>query len=90
MSIWRTERLRFLPKENKKSLATEVSYAKSAQIVAGGEVSRQSVRNSILRLGGIEKEAEVGKPKRRVKELHIFADEDHVHMVILRQYRLES
>ena len=62
------------------SLATEVSYAKSAQIVAGGEVSRQSVRNSILRLGGIEKEAEVGKPKRRVKELHIFADEDHVHM----------
>lgn len=62
------------------SLATEVSYAKSAQIATGGEVSRQSVRNSILRLGGIEKEPEGGKPKRRVKELHIFADEDHVHM----------
>ena len=62
------------------SYATDVSYAKSAQIVAEGEVSKQSVRNSILRLGGIEKEAEGGIEKRKVKELHIFADEDHVHM----------
>ena len=61
-------------------LATEVSYAKSAQIVTGGEVSRQSVRNCILKLGGIEKELEPGKPKRKVKELHVFADEDHVHL----------
>ena len=61
-------------------LATEVSYAKSARIVTGGEVSRQSVRNCILKLGGIEKELEPGKPKRKVKELHVFADEDHVHL----------
>lgn len=61
-------------------LATEVSYAKSAQIVTEGEVSRQSVRNCILKLGGIEKELEPGKPKRKVKELHVFADEDHVHL----------
>ena len=62
------------------SLATEVSYENSAQIVTGGEVSRQSVRNSILRLGGIEKRAEEGAAKRKVRELHVFADEDHVHM----------
>ena len=62
------------------SLATEVSYENSAQIVTDGEVSRQSVRNSILRLGGIEKRPEEGAAKRKVRELHVFADEDHVHM----------
>ena len=62
------------------SIATEVSYENSAQIVTGGEVSRQSVRNSILRLGGIEKRPEEGAAKRKVRELHVFADEDHVHM----------
>ena len=62
------------------SLATEVSYENSAHIVTDGEVSRQSVRNSILRLGGIEKRPEEGAAKRKVRELHVFADEDHVHM----------
>ena len=62
------------------SMATEVSYAKSAEIVTGGEVSRQSVRECIVRLGGIEKKPRQEGAKRKVKELHIFADEDHVHM----------
>ena len=62
------------------SLATEVSYAKSAENGTGGEVSRQSVRNRILQLGGIEKKREEGKAKRKVEELHVFADEDHVHL----------
>ncbi len=43
-----------------------------------GKVSRQSVRNSILKIKVPEKEAkETGK---EVRELHIFADEDHAHM----------
>lgn len=37
------------------SLATEVSYAKSAQFCAAGAISRQSVRNKILKLGALEK-----------------------------------
>lgn len=60
--------------------ATEVSYAKSAQIVTDGNVSRQTVRNKILELGSIEKTVVEDSQKRAVKELHVFADEDHVHM----------
>lgn len=62
------------------SLATEVSYAKSAQIATCGMVSRQSVRNKVLELGPLEKKMEPQAEKRNVKELHVFADEDHVHM----------
>ena len=29
---------------------------------------------------GIEKRPEEGAAKRKVRELHVFADEDHVHM----------
>ena len=36
------------------SLATEVSYAKSAQFGAVDAISRQSVRNKILKLGALE------------------------------------
>lgn len=35
--------------------AAEVSYAKSAEIVTDGAVSRQSVRNHILKLSNLEK-----------------------------------
>lgn len=62
------------------SLATEVSYAKSAQLVAAGAISRQSVRNKILKLGALEKRPDPTEEKRAVKELHVFADEDHVHL----------
>lgn len=61
------------------SLATDVSYAKSAAIVTGGEISRQTVKNQIRKLGLLEKERE-GEKKREVPELHIYADEDHVSM----------
>lgn len=62
------------------SMATEVSYAKSAETVTDGQVSRQCVRDCILKLGAIEKRPQPEESKRKVKELHIFADEDHVHM----------
>lgn len=57
--------------------AAEVSYAKSADIVTGGAVSRQTVRNKLLKLTVPEKES---PEKRSVRELHVYADEDHVHM----------
>jgi len=55
--------------------AAEVSYEKSAAIVTGGEVSKQTVKNKIVTVGSLEKEAPV--EKRVVKELHVFADECH-------------
>jgi len=58
--------------------ATEVSYAKSSAIVTGGLVSRQTVKNHIMKIQVPEnKPKEIGK---EVKELHVYADEDHVHM----------
>ena len=59
--------------------AAETSYARSAQIVTDGAVSRQTVRNHILKLSVPEKEPEWSE-KKEVKELHVYADEDHVHM----------
>ena len=58
--------------------ATEFSYQKSTNIVTNGEISRQTVRNKILKAPTLEVIPPV--EKREVKELHIFADEDHVHM----------
>ena len=61
------------------SLATDVSYEKSAMIASGGRLSRQTVKNHIRKLPALEKQLE-NSEKRIVKELHIYADEDHVHM----------
>lgn len=58
--------------------AAAVSYARSADIVTKGAVSRQTVRNKLLKLN--VPEAEVGTEQKVVKTLHIYADEDHVHM----------
>lgn len=58
--------------------AADVSYAKSSAIVTGGTVSRQTVRNKLLKLAIPEKEMPERKPY--VRELHVYADEDHVHM----------
>lgn len=60
------------------NLAADVSYAKSAAISTGGQISRQSVRNRILKLR-LPEEA-IPEEKKEIKELHIYADEDHVHM----------
>ena len=59
--------------------ATEESYGKSAADVTGGEVSRQTVRNKILKAPALEKQPE-GTEKRQVRVLDVYADEDHVHM----------
>ena len=42
-------------------------------------VKLRSVRNHILKLSVPEKEPEWSE-KKEVKELHVYADEDHVHM----------
>ena len=61
------------------SLATDMSYAKSASIATAGSVSRQTVKNHIRKVNNLEKHPE-NPQKRVVKELHVYADEDHVHM----------
>lgn len=61
------------------SLATEVSYAKSTAICSDGLVSRQTVKNQIQKIRTLEK-APQRDEKKGVAELHIYADEDHVHM----------
>lgn len=58
--------------------ATEVSYAKSADIVTGGAVSRQFVHNHILKTSPPEKQPKT--LKKTVSTLYVYADEDHVHM----------
>ena len=58
--------------------AAEVSYARSADIVTGGAVSRQTVHNHILNADIPEKQPEI--EKKKVSKLHVYADEDHVHM----------
>lgn len=55
-----------------------MSYAQSSKMVTGEKVSRQTGRNSIKKVKVPEKE--VGGAKKEKGELHIFADEDHVHM----------
>lgn len=58
--------------------AADCSYAKSAAIVTGGAISRQTVKNHIGKLQIPEKEPE--KKGKAIRELHIYADEDHAHM----------
>ena len=59
--------------------ATEYSYAKSSKIVTDGKVSRQTVRNKILKAPELEV-VSLPSEKKPVRELHVFADEDHVHL----------
>lgn len=60
------------------SQAADTSYEKSSQIVTGGAVSRQTVHDQILKVK--VPEAKPKQEKRVVKELHVYADEDHAHM----------
>lgn len=60
------------------SLASDMSYARSSAVATGGNVSRQTVRNHILKLE--VPESPPMEENRKVRELHVFADEDHVHM----------
>ena len=60
-------------------LSTEHSYAKSAALASSGKVSRQTVKNFIAKAPTLELHPAVTE-KKVVKELHIFADEDHAHL----------
>ena len=59
--------------------ACEESYRKSSEHTTGGAVSRQTVRNAILSCDE-EIEIQASEEKLTIKELHIHADEDHVHL----------
>ena len=58
--------------------AADCSYAKSVAIVTGGAISRQTVKNHIKKLKVPEKEPD--QKGKAIRELHIYADEDHAHM----------
>ena len=60
------------------SHAADMSYAKSTDEVTGGSISRQSVHTLIRKMPVLE--IPIPEEKRKTKELHIYADEDHVHM----------
>ena len=70
------------------NLAADVSYQKSADIVSGGSVSRQTVKNKIKETGILEKG--ISDRKKDVEELHIHADEDHAHIQKYRKRGKES
>lgn len=59
--------------------ATVGSYERSTQDVTCGIVSRQTVRNHILRAPELEREPRISE-KRKVEILDVYADEDHVHL----------
>lgn len=60
------------------TLATDVSYAKSVEYATAGEVSRQTVHNTIKKVPHLEKMPV--KEHKKVEAIHIYVDEDHVHM----------
>ncbi|MCR5175049.1 MAG: ISLre2 family transposase [Oscillospiraceae bacterium] len=63
--------------------ATECSYGKSARSVSeafacGERISRQTVKRKIEKAAMLEKEPP--EEKKAVRELHVYADEDHAHL----------
>lgn len=78
VGIRRYERIGDTVSADMVNLAADVSYAKSTRIATGGEISRQSVHDHILKLE--VPETCMSEERRTVKHLHIYADEDHVHM----------
>jgi len=58
--------------------ASQSSYGESAQHISNGEISRQTVMEHVRRTKRLE--TEPVKEKRKVKILHVEADEDHVPM----------
>lgn len=59
------------------SRATYESYERSSLEVTGGLVSRQTVKNQIMKAPNLEKQPE---KKKQCKVLDLYADEDHVHL----------
>ena len=58
--------------------AKEVSYGKAAKYVTSGAISRQTVMGRVRRCCAVE---DTTQGRRRVVELHIDADEDHVTLI---------
>ena len=58
--------------------AADYSYARSAEIATGGDVSRQTVRNHILKV--TLPDDDIPEEQKEVETLLVYADEDHVHM----------
>ena len=59
------------------NLAAEMSYGKSAKL-GEADVSRQTVSNKVNALREVVQDVE--RVKETPEELHLFADEDHVHL----------
>ena len=59
------------------NLAAEMSYGKSVGVVEA-DVSRQTVSNKVNALREVVQDVE--RVKETPEELHLFADEDHVHL----------
>ena len=58
--------------------AAEMSYAKSSRYVAEGELSRQTV---MLKIRSSRPKPDIPGEKRRIRALHVDADEDHVTLI---------
>ena len=59
------------------NLASEMSYGKSVKI-GDTDISRQTVNNKVKTLKEVVQDVE--RVKETPEELHLFADEDHVHL----------
>lgn len=80
IGIEKYERVSGMTKAELVTAATMDSYSRSADIVSKGTLSKQTVRNAILSVKDLNCHSPDGEQKREVPELHIYADEDHVHM----------
>jgi hypothetical protein len=58
--------------------SSEMSFGKSAAIVTGGAVSRQTAHRKAMKTADVAYVPE--RAEKTPETLHIFADEDHVHM----------
>lgn len=58
--------------------AASLSYEKSSEEVVDGKVTRQTVKNKVHEVGEVAIESK--KEHRKVKQIDIYADEDHVDM----------
>ena len=78
LRIEKRERIGGTVKAELITKATDSSYAKSAVLVTGNEVSRQTVHDQILKMQ--VPEAQPYEEHKQVRQLHVYADEDHAHM----------
>ena len=77
------KRERMLPNVKERMLeeARETSYKRAGEKASyGTEISKQTVKNEINKLDFKAEIVEENENKKKVKELHIIADEDHVHL----------